>query len=243
MKSEVVPVKNVMRLSAAGESLIQRASGVPGIGLVHGETGYGKTTAMDWYANRCNAVYVRAMATWTPSYMLRAIARELGVETRGSNADMVGTIVERLAFAQRPVFVDEADYIVDSKRMTESLRDLHDMALVPVVLIGMGDIERKLSHRKQFTRRILQSVQFHPLDIEDARRITDALCEVEIADDLLSKIHSDANGACGTIIVQLAGAERIAKARGMGRLTLPDLGKHGRLFTGDAPAPRVAAVR
>lgn len=237
MKSEVVPVKNVMRLAAAGEALIKRAPGMPGIGLVHGETGYGKTTAMDWYANKVNAVYVRARATWTPKSMLGAIAKELRLPPKGSCDDTMEAIIERLCFARRPVFVDEADYIVDSKKMTESLRDLHDNALVPVILIGMGQIEEKLAARKQFTGRVMQNVQFHPLDIADTRKVADSLCEVGIRDDLLAQIHSDANGACRNIVVSLAEAERIGKARGLRDVGVADLGRRGKLFTGEAPKP------
>src|SRR5699024_11974997 len=52
--------------------------GMPGMGLVHGETGTGKTTALTWLRNRphVNAVYVRALALWTPSDIGREACRE-----------------------------------------------------------------------------------------------------------------------------------------------------------------------
>src|SRR5882672_11477857 len=111
MKSKIVLVKNVARLSDAGEALMRRAPGMPGMGLVSGETGYGKTTAISWYANRANAVYVRAWATWTPAAMMDAILRELGRAARGSCAQMMRDIIEALALSGRSLFIDEADYI------------------------------------------------------------------------------------------------------------------------------------
>lgn len=243
MRSKIVPVKNVMALAAAGEALIKRAPGMPGMGLVHGETGYGKTTAITWYFNRCNGVYVRAMACWTPAAMLGAILKGLGSSPRGSCAQMMQDIIEKLALSNRPLFVDEADYLVDSKRMTESLRDLHDMATVPVVLIGMGDIDDKLSHRKQLTGRVMQNVCFQPLDLEDARAVAEALCEVKVRDDLLQRIHATARGAVRNIVVSLGNVERAAKARGMGEIGAAEWGKADNFFTGEAPVANVTPLR
>ena len=242
MRSETLPVKNVLRLSTAGEQLVKRASGVPAIGVIYGATGYGKTTAVDWYCNKTQAVYVRARASWTPASMVGSIAKELRLPPGGSCDNLVEKIIERLSFSNRPLFIDEADYVVDSKKMTEMLRDIHDVATVPVVLIGMAKILQKLQAREQFTGRILKSVEFFPLDMDDARKVA-KLCEVEIREDLLVKVHADAKGACRNIIVSLSEAERIAQARGLNAIGLAELGgKATKLFTGAAPAPAIAAA-
>ncbi len=238
MKSKIVLVNNVARLAEAGEALLHRAPGMPGMGLVHGETGYGKTTAVTWYVNRCNGVYVRAWATWTPSAMFSAILHELGRTARGSCAQMMGDIIEALALSGRPLFVDEADYVVDSKRMCESLRDLHDMATVPVIMIGMGGIDQRLAHRKQLTGRVLADVRFHPLEEADAQKIASELCEVQIAPDLVAELTRKAAGSVRLTVVGLERIERWAKSQGASRVGLQAWGKRA-FFTGEAPgAPR-----
>jgi DNA transposition AAA+ family ATPase len=234
MKSKIVLVKNVARLSDAGEALVRRAPGMPGMGLVHGETGYGKTTAISWYANRSKAVYVRAWATWTPAAMMDAILRELGRAARGSCAQMMRDIIEALALSNRPLFVDEADYVIDSKRMCESLRDIHDMATVPVVLVGMGGIDQRLSHRKQLTGRVMQDVHFEPLDLEDAELLARELCDVDVKHDLVAQLHKDARGSTRLVVVGLARIEQSAKSRGLSAIGLGEWGKR-QLFTGEAP--------
>lgn len=238
MKSKIVLVKNVARLSDAGEALLRRAPGMPGMGLVHGETGYGKTTAVTWYINRCNAVYVRAMATWTPAAMLGAILRELGKEARGSCARMMEDIIESLALSARPLFLDEADYLVDSKRMTESLRDIHDMATVPVVLIGMKDIDKRLAHRKQLTGRVMQDVRFEPVDGEDAALLARELCEVRVKADLLDSLVKQVAGSARLIVVGLARIEEYARKKGLDSIGATDWGRRA-FFTGEAPASGV----
>lgn len=244
MKSKIVPIKNVARLSDAGESLMRRAPGMPGMGLIHGETGYGKTTAVTWHSNRCNAAYVRAYALWTPASMLRAILKELGREARGSCALMMDDIVEALALSGRPLYMDEADYLIDSKQMTESLRDIHDMSTVPVILIGMGGIDQKLAHRKQLTGRVMQDVRFEKLDIEDAGLLASELAEVELAPDLLEYVHQESCGSTRLVCVALSRIETYGKARGMARVTRSDWGKRP-LFTGEAPtaAPTQQTMR
>lgn len=245
MKSKTVLIDNVARLHQAGEALQLRAFNMPGMGLIHGETGYGKSTAVAWFANRpsVNAVYVRALACWTPASMLEAILRKLGREPRGSCARMMGEIIEILALSQRPLFVDEADYLVESKRMTESLRDLHDMATVPVVLIGMGGIDQRLAHRKQLTGRIMQDVKFLPLSEPDAQKLATELAEVEIKPDLVAQLNRQAAGSVRLLVVGLGRIEQIAKERGKASIGAADWGRR-EFFTGEAPdAGKVQPIR
>lgn len=219
MRHKIVPIKNVSRLLDASEALINRPIGMPGIGLMHGRSGFGKTTAATWMVNQCHGVYVRAIATSTPASMLSAIMRELDIEVRGStNADKVEAIVHKLADTQRPLFIDEADYIVESKRLTETLRDIHDLSTMPVILIGMDSIKRKLQEREQFTGRIAQWVEFQPADIQDCRLLADGMCEVRVSDDLLERLHKAASGSVRLITVGLGRIEQFARARGLDSL-------------------------
>lgn len=222
MKHRIVPIKNVIALSEASDALIHRGMGMPGMGLIWGQTGAGKTTAATWLINRVHGVYVRALSTSTPSSFLGSILRELDQEPGGSCAQMVERIVERLATSMRPLFIDETDYVADSKRLTETLRDIHDLSTVPVVLIGMQGIQRKLQHREQLSGRIAQWVEFGPADHEDARALTDGLCEVEVADDLLERLHSAAGGEVRRICVGLGRIEQHARARSLDRISLAD---------------------
>lgn len=234
MKTRIVLTQNVAALNDAGEALLRRAPGMPGMGLVHGETGYGKTTAITWHANRVNAVYVRALATWTPAAMLRALCRELGRAPRGSCSLMMDDVIEALALSGRPLYVDEADYLVDSKKMSESLRDMHDMATVPVILVGMHGIDQRIAHRKQLTGRILQDVRFQPLSVEDTQKIASELCEVKVSADLLKTVHERSMGSTRLVVVALGRIEQAARSLGADSLDLAGWGKRD-LFTGEAP--------
>lgn len=232
MRAKIISVKNITRLKSAGDALTSRAYGMPGMGLVYGDTGAGKTTAITWYINQCHGVYVRAMALWSPSAMLEAICTELEIPMSRSLAGTITMIISELEKTGRPLFIDEADYIIDQKRMVETLRDLHDMSSVPVILIGMDGIHRKIQARKQVSGRLAQWVKFEGCDIGDARMLADGLCEVIVDTDLLAALHKATRGLARNLTVGLSRIESVGKRRGIDRMTLADWPKGEPFFVG-----------
>jgi len=244
MRHRTLPVKNVNRLKAAGDALISRSLGMPGLGIVWGPTGYGKTTAVAWFVAQCHGVYVRALRLWSPKGMLSAIARELDIDVRKmNNGEMVDAIIRRLAETGRPLFLDEADYIIESRRLLDTLRDIHDMSTCPVILIGMHGIEKRIKGNEQFTGRIAQWVPFQGIDLEDARLLADGLCEVQVADDLLQALHAAASPKNGSgaeirrLVVGLSHIEGHARRRGLQSMALDDWPKGADFFLGTPAAP------
>lgn len=238
MKKNMAMVKNVMALQAAFEALSGREHGVPGMGLLYGHTGAGKTTAATWLISNSNGVYARANATWTPNAMLGKLMIELGAEPlHNGGAAMVKHITDALMLEQRPVFIDEADYLLSNLKMLETLRDIHDISGQPVVLIGMEGIERRLVHRQQLARRISQWVEFLPSDAEDARILADSICDITVEDDLLQSLHDEAKGSIGLMTVGLSRIEALAKANGWKKVDADQWGGR-RLFLSNAPKGR-----
>jgi len=212
MKRRLAYVKNIHHLVSAYEGLAARDI-AEGIGLVHGFTGAGKTTAIAWLVSRERGIYVRANACWTPHAMMEAITRELGLAPKRRTAVMLDLIVERMVEEDRSLFVDEADYLLSNYRMIESLRDIHDRSGMPVVIVGMEGIERRILSRKQLAGRISRAVQFERADLADARVLADTVCDVRIEDDLLGLVHERARGSMRHMTVALAHIERFAKAQ------------------------------
>jgi DNA transposition AAA+ family ATPase len=245
MRSKIVPISNVSRLSEAAHALIHRANGMPGMGLIEGETGYGKTTAVAWLTTKLNGVYVRALACSTPSSLLESICKELGIGKRPTNVGTVEEIVRKLAETSRPLFIDEADYLADRRKLIETLRDVHDLSTVPVVLIGMRGFRAKISGLQQLTGRIAQWVDFQPSTIEDATMLAKELVEVGIGADLVRSLHAEARGSVRLIVVGFAQIEQYAKNRGLDRIGAAEWPKGRSFFLGSAPSksrPAIAAV-
>jgi DNA transposition AAA+ family ATPase len=240
MRSKIVPISNVARLAEAGDALLNRAPGMPGMGLCFGATGLGKSTAIAWLATRQHGVYVRAMATSTPTSLLETICRELNIAARARVAQTVEAIVGKLAETGRPLFVDEADYVVKQDRLVDTLRDLHDLSSVPVILIGMAGIDRRISLSPQLSGRMAQWVEFKACSIDDAKRLAAELCEVALTDDLVAELHGRAAGSVRNIVVGLGRIEQFARSRGVPAVALVDWPRGQDFFLGPSALKRAA---
>lgn len=234
MRYAIAPVKNIRHLDEAADALTTRAPGVPGMGIVWGPTGYGKTTAAARLRNNVDGVYVRANALWTPRAMLEALAKELRREWRGSCARTLDAICEDLERAPRPVLLDEADYVLRTSRMVDALRDLHDATTAPVIMIGMPPIERAIKRWPQVMGRLQQWVEFKAADLEDASVIARTLCEVGIDEGLLERLHREAGGEIRRIVVGLSRIEQFARTRGLDPVTSDAWGRDRLVFGGRA---------
>jgi DNA transposition AAA+ family ATPase len=116
--------------------------------------------------------------------------------------------------------------------MVETLRDLHYMASVPVVLIGMAGIHRKIQARKQVSGRLAEWVEFTPCDLDDARMLADGLCEITVDDDLLAALHKSTKGLARNLTVGLSRIEARGRRLGRDRMGLADWPKGEPFFVG-----------
>lgn len=215
MRHTMAMTKNMRRFMNAVEELMNRPQGTEGMGLLWGEPGEGKSTALAFVVNAKSGVFVRAVSSWTVTTMLGKIAEELGGHRMLRRADMIDFIVQKLAENPRPIFVDEADYLFKQLEMVDSLRDIYDMSGCPVILCGMEEIGRRIQAHARFARRVTQWIEFEGIDLQDARTLADTICEVAISDDLLRHLHKEARGNIGRMVIGLTKIERMAKANGL----------------------------
>lgn len=221
MRSKIVPISNIRKLAEAVNALVDRAPGVPGLGVLEGHTGYGKSTAVTWQYIRVNGVYVRAISASTPRSLLKSICKELSIEPSATAADTVEDIVSELSKSRRPLFIDEADYLIGKTRLIETIRDIHDLSLVPVILIGMHGFRTSIKRLKQLTGRVSQWVEFKESTLEDAMLLARDLAEVTIGADLVRKLHEAACGSVRLIVVGLARIEQYARAHSLTQMARP----------------------
>lgn len=227
MRYVTVQTKNLLRLHTALLTLEGRdLVAMPALGLLHGRTGLGKTTALASVVNHYGAVFIRAFVAITLSSLLDQLCQALRITLRsGRNADKYAAICQALVEHPRAIFIDEADYLLHDQRMLECLRDIHDSARIPVMLVGMDGFEGKVAHRPQFCRRISQRIEFTPLDMEDTAKVAREMCEVELGRDILEQIHRETKGGIGLIVLALAKLEAFAKGNRLAELDMATWGK------------------
>lgn len=235
-----LPIKNVALFMAMTKRLIERDPHLPGIGVCHSPSGFGKTYAGIFTQNKTGARRVEVGDSWTRRTFLRAVLREFGMEPkgRGTIADMAEEAIGALGEdPHRPLIVDEADKLVD-KGMIEIVRELHEYSGAPIILVGEEKLPAKLLGVERVHNRVLEWFPAQPCDIEDARQLARAFApKVSIEDDLLDLIRSQSGGRARRIVVNLARVGELARNKGWNSIDRESFG-NTQLYTGEPPAVR-----
>lgn len=234
----VAPLQNVARCMQAMQRTAERAEHLPGLIAFYGPSGWGKSTAAAYVANRYRAYYVEAKSTWTKKALLLAVLTEMGVQPGRTIYEMADQAAEQLALSGRPLIVDEFDYVVDKKNV-EIVRDLYESSNAPILIIGEERLEANLKRWERFHNRILDWVPAQPANLEDARHLRELYCRrVTVGDDLLERILEVSRGTTRRICVNLARVQEWAIAQGLDSVALDDWGSRP-LFDGQAPKRRI----
>lgn len=183
MKNVFVKTKNVKRLVALLDEVQKLPSNIPKLALVYGEYGLGKTHSVIWWATRNDAIYVRANNEMTQNGLLKAIAEELGERSFFMMQDNYNLILKHLKSESKIIIVDEVDYLIGNKHVIEILRDIQDNTGTPIVLVGMGFVDKKISRFKHFDDRIYKKLKFEHFDENDIKEILESMTELNFTDD------------------------------------------------------------
>ena len=210
----VAPLVNVGLASRALEAAMNRPGHLPGMVTFYGPSGWGKSTAAAYAANKHRAYYVECKSAWTRKALLLALCKEMGLEPRRTLYELIDQVAEQLVLSGRPLIIDELDHIA-AKGAVEIVRDLYDASGAAILLIGEERLPSKLEKWERFHNRMLDWVAALPASLEDCRHLARLYCPgVEVADDLLAEVHRKTGGNVRRICVNL---ERVrAEAAGLG---------------------------
>lgn len=231
MKNDFVVLSNVQEFLAGYERVEKRAAVEKCFMVVEGEPGRGKTSTAEWFAIQNDLPMIRAKREWTSRWMLEDLLDRLGSEPDRTFKEMYRQVVRvlaaraesaRAAGVPYAVLIDEADHIVTSQKMMETLRDITDHVEVPVILVGMGRLIKALTRYKQISSRVSAEVPFRALTADDTRRVIAGRAEVEVADDLAMYLHKAANGYAREVLEGIGSIERVGRRLGRA-VALPDM--------------------
>jgi len=216
MRNVFVVTGNVELVISLTTSLEKRDRGIPGLGLIFGEPGLGKTRTLIWLADRIKAVFIRALAITTTRSFLEQVAVEVGQQPAYRTTDIYRQVKEALLEHPKLIIIDEIDRLCSHWQAIEVIRDLSDETGVPILMIGMSESERKLARFKHVYYRMKAHVlRFKPLSESDVRLFADQVCEVELEDSAISEIFERTGGRIGDIIAELYNVEKLAKVNNL----------------------------
>jgi len=212
-----VKTRNVKNFIGLMNNLKDKSNEVPKMGLVYGDPGLGKTQTAIWWAVRNEAVYVRAQNKISSHGILEKIVEELGEAPSKKSTDLMKQCIAHLRLNSQIIIIDEIDYLINQSKVIETLRDLHDLTGVPVVLIGMQEAKTKLGKFRHLYDRISEVIEFKPFSKEDMDVIIEELAEIKITDEAKEIFFEKAN-RFRQVIKGISVLENLAKTNGLNKI-------------------------
>jgi DNA transposition AAA+ family ATPase len=219
MKNEFIETSRVMAFREAAGVVADTEKGQPGLMLVWGFAGRGKTECAKNYAIRNKrTVYLRAMEDWSPTGMLSKICKELNGMQPGRANLAKQVAIEELDDNMRMLLIDEADRL--STKNIEHLRDIHDETGCPIVLIGEPSIYAQIKARTRIWQRVTRAVEFGPVVTDDVLMFGVKACGLKIAPAAAHRLVEKCQGSFRLLYHLMVEMERISKANNTTDITL-----------------------
>ena len=212
-----VKTRNVKNFIGLINNLIDKSNEVPKMGLIYGDPGLGKTQTAVWWATKNDAVYVRAQNKMTCRWLLEKIVYELGESPSRKMAHTIEQCITHLRLKPQVIIIDEVDYLINRHRIVETLRDLHDLTGVPIVLIGMQEAKTKLGKYRHLYDRISEIIEFKPFSKDDLNVIVEELSEIKITDEV-KEIFFEKTNRFRQLIKGISLLENLAKTNGLNKI-------------------------
>lgn len=199
----------------------------PSVGIISAPYGIGKTETCLWfYTRNKNTVYISVKAAMSTRDFFEELLLELGGTPKGNLYKIFAETVEVLRQKEEPpvILLDEANRLAEKKKMIEILRDLHDEAHVPVVLVGSPEFLPVVRKYGAFHSRIRVLKTLSPLTVKDVQKIASACLEGCQLDSRAAKtLRAETGGNTRQVVIALEALERYAKANSREVLTAEDV--------------------
>lgn len=232
-----VGLQNVMLCARALDRAMNREPNLPGIVSFTGPSGYGKSMAASYCANKYRGFYVECRSYFTRKSFAEAILNEMGIRPARTLAAMMQQASDQLDLSGRPLIIDEADYLVDNKAIN-LLRDLHEAGRTSILLIGEEDLPNKLRRLERFHNRVLVWQLAQPSNTDDTRKLAGHYCPgIAVDDELLTRVRETSRGVARRICVNLDMIRNHCETNGLKKIDAAGWGKTP-LYSGDAPMRR-----
>lgn len=235
----IAETANLDLTAVALQRLVDRAPGLPGLGVLYAPAGWGKTLSCNRMAQVYRGYFVQLRSAWGRKTLLEKILFEMGIKPLGTISAMLDQVCDQLASSGRPLILDEFDHAVRTESMLELIRDIHDGGSASILLVGEEQLPQKLKKWERFHSRVLAWIPAQPVCLKDAEKLVPIYAaDVAIETDLLAHLVEIANGSIRRVVVNLRAINEAAGVAGWEQVDLATWGNRP-LYTGEAPKRRV----
>lgn len=235
----VARIASLDLVSATLERLDTRRSGLPGMGVLHGPAGWGKTFAANVLAIENRAYYVQMRSAWRSKSLLEKILFEMGVKHgRATVPALLDLVCEQLSASRRTLILDEFDYATKSDNLIELTRDIYEGSQGSILLVGEELLPRKLEKWERFHSRVLTWAPIQPVTVDDAGLLASIYApELQIDRAVFERLVDLAAGSVRRVSVNLTRIHEHSLTYAMERFGVADLDSMS-VYTGRAPDRR-----
>ncbi len=166
------------------------------MGLVWGDSGWGKTSALKLYVSlkADKAVYIRSRRTWTASWLIEDTARALGLSVSGRTRDKFARVCDFLDKDKKILIYDEMNHFIDDVKMIETLRDFHDICSNnPIIIAGSEGIEKRIKRYTSLCDRLRVNIDFNSVNGDDVELFTSEY-KTKFPKEVCEQIAKDSKG-------------------------------------------------
>lgn len=226
-------------VSATLERLDTRRSGLPGMAVLYGPAGWGKTFATNVLAIESRAYYVQMRSAWRSKTLLEKILFEMGVKHgRATVPDLLDLVCEQLSTSRRTLILDEFDYATRSDNLIELARDIYEGSQGSLLLVGEELLPKKLERWERFHSRVLTWAPAQRVTVSDAAQLAPIYAPgLPIADDVLVRLVELANGSVRRVSVNLTQLHEHCLTYGAEACTMAEFDQVA-IYTGRSPDRR-----
>jgi DNA transposition AAA+ family ATPase len=225
----LAPIRNVQKFVATLEELDPTADQMV---LVYGPPGAGKTKAAAYTFVRHNGILLRVLSGLSQRALLMMLANELSITLKYStNGEILMQLLEAISQNPRPIFIDEADRLFENKRLFETVRDIHDVARIPVIMLGASSsagfvgVDQHLRRYPQMADRVSHWVPFEPANLQDLALLQHFyIPELSLSKDLQKRLLRESKGNVRRICAGFTTCRKLAHRKNKDSLQESDLG-------------------
>ncbi len=123
----------------------------------------------------------------------------------------------------RVIIFDEIDRFSRKPEILECIRDLHDIAHSPLVLIGEEVADKKLMQNRRLYRRFVEIVRFEKLDTEGVHEFLKEISDIKYSEDAVEKIAANTGGKISEIMTMVHYTENLARQNNVRIISARDL--------------------
>lgn len=209
-----------MAFLEAANILSDTIKGHPGLMIVWGLAGRGKSECAKKYATKMNekAIYVHVQEDWSQTDFLAEICERINGMRPARKGYAKRVILEEFDKPpHRILIIDEADRLI--MHNIEHLRDMHKLTGISIVLIGEPSIYGKLSARKRIMDLVTRVVEFGPVTEEDVILYGLKACDLRVLPDAAVEISGRIEGSWRQLLILMVDIERKCKASKLNEVT------------------------